>query len=56
MAVGLGLLRLSPAHFWSMTPRELTAAFSGAFGIMHADGPLGRADLAQLMQRFPDER
>ena len=28
MAAGLGLLRLPPAHFWSMTPRELGAALT----------------------------
>lgn len=26
MAFGFGVLRLSPAAFWSMTPRELAAA------------------------------
>ena len=28
MAVGFGLLRLSPEAFWSMTPRELERAMS----------------------------
>ena len=32
MAAGLGLLRLPPAHFWSMTPKELEAALRGLLG------------------------
>ena len=32
MAAGLGLLRLRPADFWSMTPRELEAALRGLLG------------------------
>lgn len=53
MAVGLGLLRLSPAHFWAMTPRELERAWSvlrPARG-----GAPARDDLEALMKRFPDE-
>jgi uncharacterized phage protein (TIGR02216 family) len=33
MTAGLGMLRLAPDDFWSMTPRELDAALRGAFGI-----------------------
>jgi uncharacterized phage protein (TIGR02216 family) len=54
MAAGLGLLRLAPAQFWSMTPRELAAALRGAFGAPTFETPPARADLARLMQRFPD--
>lgn len=54
MAVGLGLLRLSPAHFWSMTPRELVAALDGATGRTRGPGPPSRRDLAVLAARFPD--
>ena len=32
MAAGLGLLRLPPAVFWSMTPKELEAALRGLLG------------------------
>jgi uncharacterized phage protein (TIGR02216 family) len=53
MAAGLGLLRLSPAAFWSMTPRELAAALRALLGPA-ADEPPPRAALAQLMARFPD--
>jgi uncharacterized phage protein (TIGR02216 family) len=54
MAAGLGLLRLPPAHFWSMTPKELAAALHGLLGPHSADAPLPRTALTQLMSRFPD--
>ena len=53
MGAGLGLLQLPPAHFWSMTPKELTAALEGKFGI-RANAPPDRAELSALMARFPD--
>ncbi|KAB2910816.1 MAG: phage tail assembly chaperone [Hyphomicrobiaceae bacterium] len=54
MAVGLGVLRLPPALFWSMTPRELQAALRGLLGPAVCDAPPPRSVLAQLMTRFPD--
>ncbi|HEY1245766.1 MAG TPA: phage tail assembly chaperone [Hyphomicrobiaceae bacterium] len=54
MAAGLGLLRLRPADFWSMTPKELEAALSGLLGFAHPDGPPSRSALAELMSRYPD--
>lgn len=54
MAAGLGLLRLRPADFWSMTPRELDAALAGLLGPPHRGEPLSRTALAQLMTRYPD--
>jgi uncharacterized phage protein (TIGR02216 family) len=54
MALGLGLLRLAPAHFWSMTPRELAAALRGVFGTSAPTPPLARSDLDALLHRFPD--
>ena len=53
MAAGLGVLRLPPRAFWQMTPRELAAAMEGVSGVRAAD-PLRTADLAELMQLFPD--
>jgi uncharacterized phage protein (TIGR02216 family) len=53
MAAGLGVLRLSPAHFWSMTPRELAAALDGVSG-RSAPPPLDRRDLEHLIARYPD--
>jgi len=32
MTFGLGVLRLSPRDFWSMTPRELFLAAAGVYG------------------------
>lgn len=52
MALGLGLLRLPPAAFWSMTPRELAAAARPFIG--DATVPLDRPTLAALAARFPD--
>ena len=54
MAVGFGLLRLPPAAFWSMTPKELDAALRGLFGQAYSNAPLPRGALADLMRRFPD--
>lgn len=53
MRVGLGVLRLSPNAFWSMTPREFAAACS-AFEGPAAEPAMARADLEALMARFPD--
>jgi uncharacterized phage protein (TIGR02216 family) len=53
MAAGLGLLRLRPADFWSMTPKELQAALRGLLGPAH-EGPLSRTTLTGLMTRYPD--
>lgn len=51
MAAGFGLLRLTPAAFWSMTPREIAAALSW---FAPDAGKPSRTDLAALMRRFPD--
>jgi len=53
MAFGLGVLRLSPRDFWSMTPRELFCAAEGIYGPPRA-AP-SRAALDELMRDFPDE-
>jgi uncharacterized phage protein (TIGR02216 family) len=56
MAAGLGLLRLRPADFWSMTPKELNAALNGLLGPTHDGEPLSRTALAALMASYPDGR
>ncbi|MEI9900815.1 MAG: phage tail assembly chaperone [Hyphomicrobium sp.] len=53
MAMGFGVLALSPAAFWAMTPRELAAAMRGRLGPPPA-GPPSRNDLATLIARYPD--
>ncbi len=56
MAAGLGLLRLAPSDFWSMTPRELAAAIDGALGRIPAPSALARPGLDALMARYPDSQ
>ncbi len=51
MAIGLGVLRLSPESFWRMTPRELAAACNP----LEPDTPLKKSDLCDLIERFPDK-
>ena len=54
MGFGLGILRLSPQHFWAMTPRELAAAYHGLTG--HSpENTISRSTFADLMSAFPDE-
>ena len=54
MTAGLGMLRLAPDAFWSITPRELDAALRGAFGHVPMPPGMTRSDLAALMTAFPD--
>lgn len=49
---GLGVLRLSPQQFWSMTPRELACAIDAVTG---RTAPLDRGTLTQLMRKYPDD-
>ena len=53
MAIGLGVLRLSPRDFWSMTLLELAAASRGARG-GGIEEALARDTLAELMLSYPD--
>ena len=48
----LGVLRLSPQQFWSMTPRELGYAIEAVTG---RGPPMDRDTLAKLMKDYPDE-
>ena len=52
MAFGLGVLRLAPRDFWSMTPRELLRAAEGVYG--RTDVAPSRAMLDTLITLFPD--
>ncbi|KKB82735.1 hypothetical protein VW29_15675 [Devosia limi DSM 17137] len=52
MRFGFGVLRLAPAAFWALTPRELAAAFRAVAG--DRQGAPGRGELAAMMERFPD--
>lgn len=52
MGFGFGVLRLAPDAFWRMTPRELAQAIRAIHG--SATAPLARAELDDLLVRFPD--
>jgi uncharacterized phage protein (TIGR02216 family) len=52
MAFGLGVLRLSPKDFWSISPCELAAAWEGVYGAALESS--GAPDLQGLMRAFPD--
>ena len=54
MQLGFGVLRLSSADFWGLTPRELSAAFEAVSG-RRTSAP-DRRGLGELMERFPDGR
>lgn len=54
MAIGLGVLGLTPLAFWALTPKELDAALRGKFGTGFAPQALSQSDLQALMQQFPD--
>ena len=53
MATGLGLLRLSPDTFWSMTPHEFERAASTL--PFRASIPPGRDALLAMMKTYPDQ-
>lgn len=52
MQFGFGILRLAPATFWAMTPRELGAAHNALYRI---NAPLDRSRFTDLMNNFPDK-
>ncbi len=52
MQLGFGVLRLSSAEFWGLTPRELAAAFAARSG-RRPQAP-ARGDFERMMERFPD--
>ena len=52
MRVGLHHLRLHPDEFWALTPLE----FLIMAGMVGAKSPaMSRAELAQLVEQFPDD-
>jgi uncharacterized phage protein (TIGR02216 family) len=53
MQFGFGVLRLSSASFWALTPRELAAAFETRSARSRMQSPL-RQELETLMAAFPD--
>jgi uncharacterized phage protein (TIGR02216 family) len=54
MSLGLGVLRLAPRDFWSMTPRELALSAEGLFGRPAGPPSPSLDDLRRLAADFPD--
>jgi uncharacterized phage protein (TIGR02216 family) len=54
MAMGFGVLALTPAAFWSMTPREFAAAMRGRLGPA-PESPPSSHELGALLARYPDQ-
>lgn len=52
--LAMGLLGWPPETFWRATPQDLRLALEGRLG-RSGEAEFGRADLARLMVRFPDE-
>jgi uncharacterized phage protein (TIGR02216 family) len=55
MEFGLGVLGLAPTQFWTMTPRELHAAYAARTGAYGESKPIERARFEHLMATFPDK-
>jgi uncharacterized phage protein (TIGR02216 family) len=53
MAFGLGVLRLQPDIFWSMTLTEVFMAYKGYFRIEHHRQQ--RQVMDELMRLYPDK-
>jgi len=54
MEMGLGVLGLVPAVFWSLTPRELQAMLRGKFGVTGDGVAPTRVQLDAMMRQYPD--
>lgn len=52
--IATGVLGWPPEQFWQATPQDLRLAIEGRLGL-GAASDFGRAELAALMARFPDE-
>ncbi|WP_338551022.1 rcc01693 family protein [Roseovarius phycicola] len=52
MQAGIGMLRLSPAIFWALTPAEFELMLGKPTGFK----PLKRARLEELLSAYPDQR
>lgn len=54
MAFGLGILRLTPDAFWTLSLPELLAIANAARRDTARGEPMARDDLAGLLARYPD--
>lgn len=48
------LLGWRPGEFWAATPAELAAILAALSGGEEGGVPAARADLARMMEKFPD--
>ncbi len=55
MTAGLGLLRLPPAVFWTMTMAELRAALHAVIESYPNPAPPSRSEVIALLKRYPDQ-
>lgn len=51
MAFAFSVMRLSPAEFWALTPRELALAMQP---LLRARSAPNRSELERLLNDFPD--
>ena len=56
MQICLGMIRMSPNDFWSLSPREMYSAVKGflEFNTVQKEEPLNRDELEDLMELYPD--
>lgn len=56
MQVCLGMIGMQPSEFWGSSAIEIHSAIEGfmEFNTTSTDEPLGRDDLAELMELNPD--
>ena len=56
MQTGLGVLRMTPDEFWSLTMVEIVQACEGfsKFNGGQSDTPMTKEELQDLMERYPD--
>lgn len=58
MSWAFGMLLWAPGVFWAATPHELMAAIDGYIDAHGGarDEPMSRAELDELMRRYPDKK
>lgn len=56
MEICLGMIKMSPKDFWSMSPIEMYATVEGfiEFHTSKKDEPMSKEELDDLMELYPD--
>jgi len=52
MKTGMGLMKIAPSEFWSMTPNDFWAVYHAMF--TKPNEGMSRANLLEMMKRNPD--